>query len=284
MSEKKHAFMLFTKAPVSGTTKTRLTEARGGILTPQEAADFYTACLLDVADIGFKALQELNSLAKTDNGDQPELYDFIVSCSPPSDLSLLEALFAESGPWPGGIKFIVDRGSNFDQHFDDAFQQLFTLGYHSVVSIGGDLPVMPVSHIVNAFQWLAYFDSISINGGFVQAPCQECGVSLVGYTADTHMDSAGVFYNSDGVPALDAYVLKARNRDVPLANLSPVADVDDVHDLAHICSLMRAMAYANQYQPDGIVPRRTLAWIERNGIVISTPPNPEHDPRESIDA
>jgi len=43
MSGKKHAFLLFTKAPAPGVTKTRLTEARGGILTPEEAADFYRA-------------------------------------------------------------------------------------------------------------------------------------------------------------------------------------------------------------------------------------------------
>lgn len=284
MDGKAHAFMLFTKAPVSGRTKTRLTEARGGILTPQEATDFYIACLLDVADIGFKALEQLNDLAKSENSKQPDRYDFIVSCSPPSDLNLLESLFAECGPWTAPVKFIIDRGVNFDQHFDDAFQQLFSQGYHSVVSIGGDLPVMPVSHIVSAFQWLAYFESVSERGGFVQAPCQECGVSLVGYTANTPMDSVGVFYNPDGVPALDAYVHKARQRHIPLANLSPVADVDDVYDLAHTCSLIRAMEYASQYQPDVVVPRRTLDWIERNGIVITTPPNPEHDPREAIDA
>lgn len=277
MSARKHAFLLFTKAPIAGMTKTRMTEERGGILTPEEAASFYTATLLDVAEIGFKALEKLNELGA-------DRYDFIVCCSPASEQHVLEAVFAENGPWPAPIDFINDHGANFDEHFDDAFQQLFDRGYHSIVSIGGDLPTMPVNHLVQAFQWLDYFDSYSETGGFVQAPCQACGVSLVGYTRLTPMDSSGVFYNTNGIPALDAYTMKAAERQVPLALLGAVADVDDMEDLAHTTSLLRALRYASACQPDLFVPEHTLEWIERMGIVISTPANKLHDPRERIDA
>jgi glycosyltransferase A (GT-A) superfamily protein (DUF2064 family) len=285
MSFKKNAFLLFTKAPNPRVTKTRLTSARGGIFTPEEAADFYRATLLDVTELGFLALAELNRAAQASaNGDTPDRYDFVVSCSPAADQPVLEALFAENGPWPAPILFITDQGKTFDEHFDDAFRQLFARGYHSVVSIGGDLPTMPVSHIVQAFQWLEYYDSCSSQGGFVQAPCQECGVSLVGYTADTPMDSTGVFYNPEGVPALDAYIAKAGERGVPVANLMPVADVDDTRDLAHTISLLKATAYSVNCQPGVFLAHRTLDWIRRTGVVISTPPNAGHDPREAIDA
>jgi glycosyltransferase A (GT-A) superfamily protein (DUF2064 family) len=290
MSGKKHAFLLFTKAPTPGVTKTRLTEARGGILTPEEAADFYRAALLDVVEIGFQALAELNNGASAEAdgtaapGGEPDRYDFWVSCTSKNDQEKLEELFEQAGPWPRPIAFISDRGKTFDEHFDDAFQQLFRGGYHAVVSIGGDLPTMPVSHIVQAFQWLDYFDSFSERGGFVQAPCQECGVSLVGYTAETPMDSKGVFYNLDGVPALDAYITKAAERGVPVASLTPVADVDDMGDMAHMASLLKAIAYSSQCQPGLFVARRTLDWFKQTGIVISTPPNAQHDPREQIDA
>lgn len=285
MTAKKHAFLLFTKAPSPGLTKTRLTKDRGGIFTPEEAADFYRATLLDVTEIGFQALAELNQAARENtNGNDQDSYDFVVSCSPVSDQAILEDLFAENGPWPAPMLIINDHGRNFDEHFDDAFQQLFARGYHMVVSIGGDLPTMPVGHIVQAFQWLEYFDSYSPQGGFVQAPCQECGVSLVGYTSKTPMDSTGVFYNLDGVPALDAYIAKAAERCVPVANLMPVADVDDTRDLAHTISLLNATAYSIHHQPGQFLARRTLDWVRRIGVVISTPPNPEHDPREFIDA
>jgi hypothetical protein len=197
---------------------------------------------------------------------------------------MLEALFAGNGPWPAPILFINDRGKTFDEHFDDAFKLLFERGYHSVVSIGGDLPTMPVTHIVQAFQWLDYFDSYSEIGGFVQAPCQECGVSLVGYTHKTPMDSTGVFYNLDGIPALVAYINKAAQSGLPVANLNPVADVDDMRDMAHTIALLQSIAYSSRFQPGLFVAHRTLDWIDDMGIKISTPPNAEHDPREAIDA
>jgi glycosyltransferase A (GT-A) superfamily protein (DUF2064 family) len=285
MSGKRFAFLFFTKAPLPGLTKTRLTKERGGILSAEEAAGLYKASMLDVVEMGFLALEELNQAAQA-NSDEgvPDRYDFFVSCSPASEQKYLEEIFRKEGPWPTNIHFITDSGKTFDEHFDSAFRQLFDQGYHSVVSIGGDLPTMPVSHIVQAFQWLEYFDAISDKGGFVQAPCQECGVSLVGYTANTAMDSKGVFYNLDGIPALDAYIMKAAERGVPVATLTPVADFDDTRDLAHTCSLIRAMAYSSQFQPGIGVPKRTLAWINRARISIVTPPNLEHDPRERIDA
>jgi hypothetical protein len=285
MSGKRHAFLFFTKAPLPGVTKTRLTIERGGILSAEEAAGLYKASMLDVAEIGFQALEELRQAARANSdGGESDQYDFFVSCSPASEQNYLEEIFRDEGPWSFPIQFLTDSGKTFDEHFDSAFRQLFDLGYHSVVSIGGDLPSMPVSHIVQAFQWLEYFDAVSDKGGFVQAPCQECGVSLVGYTAGTPMDSVGVFYNLDGVPALDAYIMKAAERGVPVATLTPVADFDDTRDLAHTCSLIRAMAYSSRFQPGIVVPRRTLAWINRARISIATPPNLEHDPRERIDA
>jgi glycosyltransferase A (GT-A) superfamily protein (DUF2064 family) len=277
--------MIFTKAPLPGLTKTRLTTARGGILTPEEAADFYRAILLDVVDIGLNALDELNQSAQTHaNGSAPDSYELVVSCSPASEQEVLKNALSEIDPGFSRICFITDSGESFDEHFDDAFRQLFRQGYHSVVSIGGDLPTLSPVRIVQAFQWLTYLEAISDRGAFVQAPCQECGVSLVGYTAATPMDSTGVFYNLDGVPALDAYVKKAAEKEIPTAILDPVADVDDVQDLAHAASVIRAIAYSSRFQPGPFVSRRTLAGLDRNNIVVATPPNQEHDPRERIDA
>ncbi|HEY5529113.1 MAG TPA: DUF2064 domain-containing protein [Thermoleophilia bacterium] len=286
MPNKKHALLLFAKAPLPGVVKTRLTEARGGIFSPEEAADFFKHCLLDVAEIGFSALSELADLSRVEaeaGGGAADSYDLFLSTSPADNLPHLEKVFEEAGPWPAPIRFMIDSGKTFDEHFDDAFSQLFAAGYSSVVAIGGDVPALPPSHIVSAFRWLDYFASYSDIGGFVQAPCQECGVSLVGYTDKTPMDSPGVYYNLQGMAALDAYIAKAAERKVPVACLSPVADIDDTGDLAHAASLVRALGYAGAYQPGLHVPRYTLSWLDSKGIVISTPPNSEHDPREMLD-
>ncbi len=278
MSAQKHAFMFFTKAPTPGLTKTRLTSARGGFLTPEEATGLYTAVMLDVAEIGHAALEKLNKKA----GDKGDRYDFFVCSSPAPDIERLRHIFEESFVWP--IQYITDKGKNFNEHFDDGFKQLWKQGYQSAVSIGGDLPSMPVSHIVRAFQWLAYFDSAYETGGLVFCPCQACGVSLVGLTEKTPMDFDGVFYNPDGTPALDAIVALSEARGIPAAALDPVSDIDNAEDLAHALSLARSQAYVSRFQPEIMVPRRFLDWANRTGIVVNTPPNLDHDPREAIDA
>lgn len=278
MSARKNAFMFFTKAPMPGLTKTRLTSAKGGFLSPEEAAELYRAVMLDVAEIGHTALEKLNKAGK----DKGDTYDFVVCSTPASDMGRVKHIFEDAFDWP--IQYITDEGKNFNEHFDDGFKQLWKMGYHSAISIGGDLPSMPVSHIVRAFQWLAYFDSAYETGGLVYCPCQACGVSLVGMTEKTPMDFDGVFYNPDGTPALDAIVALSGARGIPAAALDPVSDIDDAQDLAHALSLARSQAYVSQFQPEIMVPRRFLAWADATGIVVNTPPNIDHDPREEIDA
>ncbi|SEA30035.1 hypothetical protein SAMN05660420_01770 [Desulfuromusa kysingii] len=284
MNEKKHALLIFSKAPIPGLTKTRLTIARGGILSEEQAAEFYQASLLDVLNLSFYALNVLNKKSGSGEGAGLDRYELVISNSPASEQPVLERVIEENGPWPGPIHFINDRGQNFDQHFDDAFNQLFALGYHNVVAIGGDMPTMPTSHLVKAFEWLEHFDKTSPVGGFVQAPCQACGVSLVGYSHHTPMDSEGVYYSLDGVPALDAYTMKSIERDVPIALLDAVADIDDVEDLAHSISIIRTMAVCHDNQPELVVPDRVIDFVRDHGIAITTPPNDLHDPRERIDA
>jgi len=84
-----------------------LTTERGGIFTPEEAADFYRASLLDVAELSFQALAQLNQAAQANpHIDDPDRYDFVVSCSPEEDQKILETIFNENGPWLQPILYI----------------------------------------------------------------------------------------------------------------------------------------------------------------------------------
>ncbi len=280
----KHALVLFTKAPAPGHTKTRLTKAHGGVLSPQDAANLYRSTLMDVSRAATRALQVL--AAEPINGEDQALsaYDFYVSCPSESDQERLKEIFEETSPWPLAIHYITDRGVNFDEHFNDAFRQLFALGYGSVVTIGGDIPSVRVDHLQAAFQWLAYLGHGSEHGALVLAPCQDCGVSLVGITANAPIDFVGVFYNLQGVSALEKIVALASAQSIPLAVLDTIADIDNVGDLAHAITLMRAMAYASHVQPGVLAPENTLRWVRQNRIIVTTPPNQNHDPRESLDA
>lgn len=286
MAERKQALLVFSKPPVPGMVKTRLTTKHGGFLTDEQAAEFFRRCLYDVSEASMHALIEMqrenDALVASDPTADKITYDFFVSTTPADNVQLMKDTFDAIGPWPMEIHYITDKGATFDDHFDDAFAQIFAMGYEHIVSVGGDIPTMPKSHITQAFQWLDYFHAQG-TPGFVQAPCQECGTSLVGFSYDTPINHQGVYYNLSGKPALDAYVEKIEENNIPSAYFSPVADIDEKTDLAHAISCMNAIAQAAKYQPELFVPKRVMDWVNIMGIRVSTPPNDEHDPRQYID-
>ena len=280
--------MIFSKPPVPGLVKTRLTEEHGGSLSEHEAAEFFRCSLLDVTELAMLALDDLEGMSAQervlDGAALVRRYDLFISTISPDAIAMIAALLAEDAPWPRKLEFIEDKAASFDEHFDSAFLQLFERGYESVVSIGADMPLLPREHIVDAFCWLERLSGLTEEGfAFVQAPCQQSGVSLVGMTRGTPLTAQGVYYNLSGLPALDAYTLKLRGLSVPNAFLSPVSDVDNDADLAHMISCLNAVAEASLYQPELFLARRVLEWVDRMGLTVMAPPNDEHDPRQYID-
>ena len=198
MTERKQALLVFSKPPIPGMVKTRLTKAHGGIFTDEQAAQFFKLSLYDVSELAMHALIELqrdnDALVAADPTADKITYDFFISTTPAENLPLMKETFDAIGPWPMEIHFLTDSGATFDDHFDDAIAQIFAMGYDNIVSIGGDIPTLPKSDLKYAFQWLEYFQSIG-RPGFVLAPCQECGTSLIGLSKDTPIDNQGVYYN-----------------------------------------------------------------------------------------
>lgn len=273
MKIKKHALSLFTKSPQPGITKTRLTKKYGGSLTEQEAADLYQAMMLDVAAAGFEALEMCRQTAI--EGSNADSYDFFISCTLESEKPKLQAIFESELSDAANIQYIIDQGRNFDEHFNDHYRQLFDQGYYSVVCLGGDLPTISPEFIHRAFQWLFYVGAKSDRGAMVLAPCQAAGVSLVGLTAEAPMDFTGVFYNMQGIVALEAITSIATARKIPMALMEPLSDVDCQEDLAHVIAVINAMAYASHFQPDIYVPRRTMSWVQQIGLMVRTLPSEE---------
>jgi glycosyltransferase A (GT-A) superfamily protein (DUF2064 family) len=288
MTVRKHALLLFSKPPVPGLVKTRLTHAKGGLFTEEEAAMLFHNTLFDVAELCCSVMHELEQANQAERAGDPSVtehhFGFFVSTTPAENVERIRSVFEDAGEWPYPITYLLDSGATFDEHFDDAFQQIFALGYDSVLSVGGDIPMLPRRHLIEGFLWLMHFLENNETGGIVEAPCQECGVSLIGWTRATDMSHEGVYYNMSGRPALDAYVQKASEKNIPIASLAPVADIDDMQDLAHAISLARSARYCQRFQPDLYVPERFLSWVEWKGLRVGTPPNEDRDSREGIDA
>lgn len=285
--EKKYAILIFSKPPIPGLVKTRLTRERGGVFTQEQAAAFFKRSLWDVTELAMWCMDDLENLNKDEIAANPgapkRSYDLFISTTPEKNVELMKETIEMVPNWPREIHYMHDKGATFDDHFDMAFKEIFDQGYEAIVSIGADIPTLPRAHVTQAFQWLQYFAEVVGTPGFVCAPCQECGTSLVGFNFDTPINHQGIYYNMSGRPALDGYYEKLEAAEIPSAYLAPVADVDEVEDLAHCLSCARALRESSKYQTGIYVPRRVLEWADAIGIKPVSPPNENHDPRQYFD-
>lgn len=260
--DKECALLVFAKPPLPGLVKTRLSQERGGPLTRQEAAEFFSCSLLDVLDAADDALDELQ--AGPDAAGRS--YRLVICTAPGEGLAAMHAAAEGAGERRRPITYLEDEGEGFEERFAGAFKRLFARGADSVVAIGADAPAMPRAHLVGAFRQLARLREDFGRPGFVMAPCQESGIALVGCDADTPISHEGVYYREDGRAALDVYRERVEAAGIPCACLPPVSDVDDAEDLRRLVSHARALRAAAPFQDEARPPRHVLDWADRRGL------------------
>lgn len=274
----KKAVIVFTKVPEVGEVKTRLTEARGGILTLEEANAFYEACLLDVIDVCLSL----------------EQVDVWICHNKDGDRSYLDLLLAQVH-YPQKIAGVfADQGGSFDECMQYATDFILRSGRNDrladgLIIVGGDLPTLQPSILIDAFNKLEIL-SISeqglkaaskeiknkdsfIGASIVEGACQEGGFSLVGLTCSTPFSFHEVFYNQDGITALDMLVTKAEREEIPFAAVEMVPDVDIPVDLASLLPVLRALELSAKNDLSIVVPKRTLAFLMDTGLQsVALPP------------
>ena len=280
MRERKNTVLLFSKLPEVGLVKTRLTTLKDGWFEPEVASALYHCMLFDVVEIICAALADLEEADA--KGDVRDTYELVISTAPARNLEPMRKLFEDAGTWPREIVFINDEGSNFDEHYNHAFQQAWDRGAECILSMGADMPALTKSDVKFGFEQLHKLDDLP-NGGIVLAPDQEMGVSVVGWTRDTDFSHTGVFYNQTGLTVLPAYIEKARLSNLPVLWLPPIPDVDTMTDFYHNVTLVEALCYCAEFD-DVCPPWRTAQALEEIGFShIYIAPNDLRDPRDEID-
>ena len=305
MKVRKNTLLLFSKPPVPGLVKTRLTTIKDGVFTPEVASGLYHCMLFDVVEIccaaltdlearsaaAVRAAEEASSPASAGTTaaaklDAPETvrdeYELVISTTPAKNVEVMRNLFEVSGTWPRELVVIADEGASFDEHYNHSFEQAWNRGADAILSMGADMPALTKADVIGGFEALHKLDA-QPNGGIVLAPDQEMGVSIVGWTRATDFSHTGVFYNQDGLTVLPAYIAKARERSLPALYLPPVPDVDTMADLMHNITLVEALNYCAQF--DDITPpwRTADALVQMGWSEVRVYPNDLHDPREEID-
>lgn len=267
----KNAIVVFTKVPKAGDSKTRLTTDRGGILTPDEAKEFYIASLLDVIDCCVSS----------------NCCDVYLCYNKDGDRSYLKTIL-EAAADPRAIKDVFpDNGGTFDKGMQYAVDHILQNGSPSrladtVLILGGDIPSLQQETIRRAVKTLEKLassrnGSLAENGespvgaAMVVSADQECGFNILGYTCATPFDFNGVFYNQDGVTALDMVTYKAQEQCIPFGMLEIVPDVDVPVDLAGFISVVKVMQLAERYDSSVLLPKRTIHVLESLGLEASAP-------------
>ncbi|WP_157152919.1 TIGR04282 family arsenosugar biosynthesis glycosyltransferase [Brachyspira murdochii] len=142
---KSNAFIIFTRIPIAGKTKTRLQTK----LTPDECADIHKCFLKDIYKemIGLK---EYN-------------IDIIVSYNPEGDFNILKEIFNND------VNYIKQEGNNLNEKIYNSIKEVLSLGYDKCVLIGADIPEITKENIIDAFNILSDNDFVfgeSFDGGY----------------------------------------------------------------------------------------------------------------------
>jgi glycosyltransferase A (GT-A) superfamily protein (DUF2064 family) len=278
VKEMKKAVIIFTKVPKVGDVKTRLTEARGGILTAEEACKLYEACLLDVIDVCLSL---------------PGV-DVWICYNQEGERTYLDSLLAQV-TYPQRIAGVFsDQGGSFDDCMQYATDFILRPGKDErladgLIIVGGDIPSLQPSILIDGLEKLERLslsekgqkaaimeisnkDSL-IGASIVEGACQEGGFSFVGLTCNTPFSFHEVFYNMDGITALDMLVDKAAREDIPFAVVEMVPDIDIPVDLASIMPVLRALEISAKSDDSILVPQRTMAFFRETGLQsLALPP------------
>lgn len=264
--------IVFTKVPKAGETKTRLTTERDGILTQEEAKDLYEGCLLDV----------INACLAADCGDVRICYNR------GGDRVYLESLLSRTAGRDQIKEVFCDEGGSFDQCMQFAVNYIFRDGSgrlaDSLIIVGGDLPTLQPAIVREAFGKMVRLAATEegrgagrvkeaqVGASLVEGACQEGGFSIIGYTYNTPFEFDQVFYNKEGITALDMALLKARERGIPFGYVEMVADVDIPVDLAGMIPAVRGIQLAACYDSEVMLPVNTIRALDEIGLEATAPP------------
>jgi len=272
----KHAIIVFTKVPEAGNVKTRLTHERGGILTQEEAKYVYEACLQDVIDVCTSVDNAKVWICYNAKGDRNHLGMILTQLK---RLDRIAGIFA-------------DEGGCFDECMQYAVECLLKPGQteklaESILIVGGDVLGLQKHTLIDAIEKLERLSSSpagqqaathndsfhsDIGAAMVVSADQEGGFNIAGYTCNTPFDFRTVFYNMEGITALEALAEKAREEHIPLLPLDIVFDIDLPVDLATIIPILNVLEQGTSYDSRITAPVRTIAVLRDLGLKATANP------------
>ncbi len=212
----KKALIIFVKAPVPGTVKTRLQADIG----PEKTVEVYKSFVT-------KLTSQCTRLKGVDR---------FLGCAPSQDHIFLREIASSYG-----MKMFNQRGKTLGERIFNAFRHCARKGYSEIVLIGSDSPSMPVNFIKKAFSDL-------IKNDFVIGPCFDQGLYLIG----VRKEKINVISRSiklDTGKDVSGILNKIRQVDVSLSMLPFWYDVDNIDGFSFLKSHLE---YLNKKLPPSL--------------------------------
>ena len=207
----KKAIVVFAKAPIAGQVKTRLI----GILTPEEAKDLYICFLKDT----FEFLEEF--LEESEDEDEDNELSLVLGFTPADDLEAFEAADLN------GCLMLAQSGNDLGERLKNCFDDLFGMGFKSVIIIGADTPTLPTEIISEAFSILTEEKNAITIG-----PTVDGGYYLIGMNSPHPALFENVSWSSDQVMIQTSQ--RAEMNGLTLSLLPEWFDVDSPADLERL--------------------------------------------------
>lgn len=216
------ALIIFGKAPIPGLVKTRLCPP----LTQDEAATLQGSLILDV-------VERSRPIEKTARLDR------FLACAPSREHVFFKILQERQG-----LHLIDQVGEDLGRRMDQAFKEIFALGYKRLLLVGTDVPTLSASSYGQALSLLSDHD-------LVLGPSLDGGYYLIGLKKPAPDLFTDMPWSTDQVCSLTKE--KAAALGLKTGLLPTCRDLDTVDDLLALAPL--ASSKKGKEQPGGLSPR-----------------------------
>jgi len=245
----KKSVLIFTKVPIPGFVKTRLSQTTS--LSEIEASLLAEAMLKDTIILASRSKANSIEIGYYPEEHFQKLQKIVDNVQKTNDLKL-------------DINYYLQNGSSFDERFGSVVQASVESGNDLIVVIGTDLPYMPPSLINSAFTCLG---TIGKTNNVVLGPSGEGGIYLVGisrfYDPNWFKD-----YNlfTSGVEIIQ-FSQFCKLEEIKLHLLTPLIDIDIEDDLVSLLGFIEGLKIAESNE-NFHYPYYTAKVLESLGLYI----------------
>ena len=243
------AVLIFSKVPVPGLVKTRLTQ--NTCLSEKDAAMIAEAMLKDTISLSSKSQADQIYI-----GYFPQNQKLILS-------DIVEKVRKEEN-FIQSINYLLQEGSNFDERFSSVVNSAFNHGANNLVVIGADLPYLEPILLNKTFELLS---SANCKKKVVIGPANGGGIYLVGITLEFDFNWFTKYKLFRGGIEIIQFSNFCKNMGIDMILLPPIGDIDLEEDLVSLISYIEALSVSKAYS-GFFYPKYTAKIINELGLYI----------------